>query len=104
MADINGSFITEIDGTKFYTDGIIHSNISISANVAFIQFGGQKNTIDGSWSDQYGLTSFDGPIVMSIDQDGNLQTGVSAGLFNVGVVRYNVSDKLGPLRLYSSTA
>ncbi|MCW1754959.1 Hint domain-containing protein [Rhizobium acaciae] len=89
MGKINGTFITEIDGIKYYTDGIVHNNITISANVAYVQAGYQKNLVDGSWSDQDAITSFNGPLVISGDNDGNIQFGASAGVFNAGVVRYS---------------
>ncbi|WSH65624.1 Hint domain-containing protein [Rhizobium ruizarguesonis] len=89
MGQINGTFITEIDGTKYYTDGIVHNSITVSANVAYMQFGAQKNLVDGSWSDQNAIGSFDGPISISSDSSGNVQFGGSVGAFNAGVVRYS---------------
>ena len=83
---VRGTFVTEIDGVQFYTDGIKHSGTSFSASIAYIDASYDYDGItdEGVW--QLGASSRF-PIA-NIDSDGNVRVGADLKAFDIGVVRY----------------
>ena len=86
MAEINGTFVTEIDGIQFYTDGIIHSGGSINVNIAYIDFSREWDNITDTGSWQIGAST--GFPIVNVDSDGNVRVGGDAKAFDVGIIRY----------------
>ena len=86
MADVDGTFVTEIDGVEYYTDGVKHSGSSFSANIAYIDFSREYDQITdtGAWTVG---ASTKNPVV-NVDNAGNVRVGGKYGVFDAGVVRY----------------
>ena len=49
---VNGTFVTEIDGVEFYTDGIRHGGTFFTASIAYIDFSREYDSISdtGAWT------------------------------------------------------
>ena len=57
MGYVNGTFVTEVDGVEYYTDGVKHSGSSFSANIAFIDYSREYDQIIDTgerWSQNFG--------------------------------------------------
>ena len=91
MSDINGTFITEIDGTKFYTQGIQRGDLWVTGTIGAFSFSGGYDAISGQSLDGSGFGGKIGGnvgLTLSTDSQGNLYFGGSAKAFSAGVVQY----------------
>ncbi len=57
MSEIHGSFVTEIDGVRFYTDGYQMSGNSFSARVGVYSFSAVNDSISDTWDTSLKLTT-----------------------------------------------
>ncbi|WP_299554923.1 hypothetical protein [uncultured Tateyamaria sp.] len=87
MGEVNGSYVTTVDGVDFYTDGIQHNSSSFSARIGYIDFSRQYDQItdEGSW--EIGAST-QNPVA-NIDNEGNVRIGGKYGVFDAGVVRFS---------------
>lgn len=86
MGHVNGTFVTEVDGVEYYTDGVKHSGSSFSANIAFIDYSREYDQITdtGAWTVG---ASTKNPVV-NVDNVGNVRIWGQYGMLDAGVVRY----------------
>jgi len=49
---VKGTFVTEIDGVEFYTDGIRHGGTFFTVSIAYIDFSREYDSISdtGAWT------------------------------------------------------
>ncbi|MBP2597841.1 calcium-binding protein, partial [Agrobacterium tumefaciens] len=87
MSSINGTLLAEIDGVKYYTDGIEKGNISVSGNIFYVSFGTNYDAVTGTWGDG---SAFGGGrmVTFEVDDAGNIRVGGSVKGFSGGVVKY----------------
>mmetsp|Transcript_18351 Transcript_18351/g.29537 ORF Transcript_18351/g.29537 Transcript_18351/m.29537 type:complete len:512 (+) Transcript_18351:1054-2589(+) len=83
---VNGTFVTEIDGVEFYTDGVIHSGSSFQVSIAYVDFAREYDSISNTGSWTIGASSRF-PIA-NVDHTGRVTVDALPGVFDVGVVRY----------------
>lgn len=81
MADIKGEFLVEIDGIKYYSDGVVDSKrgFSASLNVGFINF-----DYDGSSLSTSATIKTDGKTGVSIGSAPNGQIAIGGWKKNRG--------------------
>ena len=87
MGGVNGTFVAELDGVEYYTDGVKHAGTSFQVSIAYIDFAREFDSISNSGAWTIGAsTRFP---VMNIDNTGKITTDAIPGVFDLGVVRYS---------------
>ena len=84
---VNGTFVTEIDGVEFYTDGVKHSGTSFTVSIAYVDFAREYDSISSTGAWAVGASSRF-PIA-NVDNTGKVTVDAFPGVFDVGVVRYS---------------
>ena len=79
MGEINGSYVTTVDGVEFYTDGIKHSSTTFSARLGYIDFSRTYDQITDESAWEWGAST-QNPIA-NIDNQGNVRIGGQYGVF-----------------------
>ena len=79
MGEINGSYVTTVDGVEFYTDGIKHSSTTCSARLGYIDFSRTYDQITDESAWEWGAST-QNPIA-NIDNQGNVRIGGQYGVF-----------------------
>ena len=79
MGEINGSYVTTVDGVEFYTDGIKHSSTTFSARLGYIDFSRTYDQITDESAWEWGAST-QNPVA-NIDNQGNVRIGGQYGVF-----------------------
>lgn len=86
MSGVNGTFVTELDGVEYYTDGVKHAGTSFQVSIAYVDFAREYDSISNSGAWTVGSSSrFP---VANVDNNGRVTFDVLPGAFDIGVVRY----------------
>lgn len=83
---VNGTFVTEIDGVEFYTDGIRYGGTFFTLSIAYIDFSREYDGISdtGAWTIG---ASTDFPVA-NVDHTGQVTVDFVPGVFDAGLIRY----------------
>ncbi|MCK8485485.1 hypothetical protein MUY21_15695 [Aliiroseovarius sp. S2029] len=86
MGEVNGTFVTEVDGVRYYTDGIKHQGTSFSVSVAYVDFSHEYDAISDTGGWEVGASTRNP--VFNVDSEGNVRVGAEYRMFEAGVIRY----------------